>query len=144
MNNPNQHDYKIVEPPKTRKRKLSQKQKAFIKELVDNPKQSASQAALKAYSTPDKQITVESARNIAHNNLKNPRIISKLQDFNELVESALINTVRDWGEDDTPRKREIALDSAKYIHDKVHGKATQRIEQKSEVVRIAIDMSAKQ
>lgn len=122
-------------------RKLTTKQKLFIKEKLDNPKQSDTQAAIKAYSTPDKQISPASAQVIAFENLRKPAITSKLEDANELVESALIGTVKDWGDHDKPRQREIALDSAKYIHDKVHGRATQSIETKSTQVVVNIDLT---
>jgi len=122
-------------------RKLTGKQKAFIKELIDNPKQSATQAAIKAYGSPDKPVSPGTAAIIAHENLKKPQIISKLQNYTDLVESALVNTVSDWASEDAPRKREIALDAAKFIHDKVHGRATQKVEMQSQQVVITIDMT---
>ena len=122
-------------------RKLTGKQKAFVKELIDNPKQNATQAAMKAYSTPEKPIKHESARQLAYENLKKPQIISKLQNYTDLVESALVGTVEDWSKEDAPRKREIALDAAKFIHDKVHGRATQKVEMQSQQVVITIDMT---
>ena len=122
-------------------RPLTYKQKEFVRELIDNPKQSATQAALKAYSSGDKQPTYQSARVIAHENLTKPNIISKLAQYSDQVESAIMNTMLDWKDEDSPRKREIAMDMAKYTHDKIHGKATQRIEQKTEAVVISIDLS---
>ncbi len=122
-------------------RKLTGKQKAFVKELIDNPKQSATKAAIKAYSEPGKVISPTVAGTIAHENLKKPAIISKLQNYTDLVESALVNTVSDWASEDAPRKREIALDAAKFIHDKVHGRATQKVEMQSQQVVITIDMT---
>lgn len=122
-------------------KKLTPKQKAFVKELLDNPKLPAAEAVRRAYNTPEKQMTDGSARVIAYENMRKPAIISKLQDHTELVESALIGTVSDWAQDDAPRKREIALDAAKFIHDKVHGRATQRVEQSTNAVIISIDMT---
>ena len=66
---------------------------------------------------------------------------SLLHDSKTLVESTLINTVKDWGDHDKPRQREIAQNAAMYIHDKVEGKATQRIEQRSEVLSFNIDLT---
>lgn len=125
-------------------RPLTPKQKAFVQELIDNPKQSATQAVLKTYGKPNKPPTYLSARNIASENLTKPNIITKLAQYNDIVESTLLQTVQDWGQHDKPRQREIAQNAAMYIHDKVHGKATQKVETKSEQVSININMTASQ
>jgi hypothetical protein len=73
---------------------------------------------------------------------KNSRgVQSLLHDNKELVESTLINTVKDWGDHEKPRQREIAQNAAMYIHDKVEGKATMRIEQRSEIISFNIDLT---
>lgn len=120
---------------------LTYKQKAFVNELIDNPKQPASHAAIKAYSEPGKPLSRASAAVIAYENLKKPQIVSKLAEYNDLIESTLLNTVRDWGSDDAPRKREIALDATKFMHDKIHGRATQKIETQATILNIGIDMT---
>ncbi len=122
-------------------RPLTYKQKEFIRELTDNPQQSATQAALKAYSSADKQPTYRTASVIAHENLRKPNIVSKLAQYSDAVESAIMNTMMDWKDEDSARKREIAMDMAKYTHDKIHGKATQRVETRSEAVVISIDLT---
>jgi hypothetical protein len=52
---------KSLDPAKAGKpakdRPLTPKQKAFVQELLDNPKQSATQAVLKTYGKPDKPPT---------------------------------------------------------------------------------------
>lgn len=123
-------------------RPLTVKQKAFVKELIDNPKQSATQAVLNAYNRPDKQLTRGSASQIAFDNLRKPNIVSKLQDYSELVESALVDTVKDWKDHEKPRQREIALDSAKFIHDKIYGKSKQQVEVSTQQVTIMIDLTS--
>lgn len=122
-------------------RPLTPKQKAFVQELLDNPKQSATQAVLKTYGKPDKPVTYLSARNIASDNLTKPNIMTKLAQYNDMVESTLLQTVQDWGNHERPRQREIAQNAAMYIHDKVHGKATQKVETRSEQVTISIDLT---
>ena len=122
-------------------RPLTPKQKAFVQELIDNPKQSATQAVLKTYGKPNKPPTYLSARNIASENLTKPNIVTKLAQYNDIVESTLLQTVQDWGQHDKPRQREIAQNAAMYIHDKVHGKATQKVETRSEQVTISIDLT---
>lgn len=126
-------------PPKDRP--LTPKQKAFVQELIDNPKQSATQAVLKTYGKPGKPPTYLSAGQIATDNLKKPQIITKLAQYNDLVESTLLATVQEWGQHERPRQREIAQNAAMYIHDKVHGKATQKVETRSEQVTISIDLT---
>lgn len=72
---------------------------------------------------------------------KNSRgVQSLLHDSKTLVETTLINTVKDWGDHDKPRQREIAQNAAMYIHDKVEGKATVRVEQRSEIVNFNINL----
>lgn len=122
-------------------RPLTPKQKAFVQELIDNPKQSATQAVLKTYGKPGKPPTYLSAGQIATDNLRKPQIITKLAQYNDMVESTLLQTVQEWGQHDKPRQREIAQNAAMYIHDKVHGKATQRVETRSEAVTISIDLT---
>ena|SRR3990167_7695066 len=117
--------------------KLSRKQAAFVQEIVNNPKQSATQAALKTYDTED----YRTAQNIASENLSKPIIRTELAKYSTQVEDTLYRAVSDWGDHERPRQREIALDAAKYIHDKIHGKATQRVETRSEAVVIQIDLT---
>lgn len=122
-------------------RPLTPKQKAFVQELLDNPKQSATQAALKTYGKPDKPINYNTARSLASENLAKPAIQTKLAQYNDMVESTLLQTVQEWGSHERPRQREIAQNAAMYIHDKVHGKATQKVETRSEQVTISIDLT---
>ena len=122
-------------------RPLTYKQKAFIKEVIDNPKQSLTQAAIKAYSREGKQVTYGSARQIAHDNMTKPNIVSKLSQYSDLVEDAILNTVDDWKRSDKVSERALAMDSAKFVHDKIHGKATQRVEVQSQQVSININMT---
>ena len=119
------------------KKGLTTKQQAFVNELIDNPKQSATAAVRKTYNVT----TDNSASQIATENLRKPQIIMALGKASELFESAIVGTVRDWGKSDNTRQREIALDAAKYGHDKVHGKAKQSVEIQSTTVSISIDLS---
>lgn len=122
---------KIADKPLTRK------QQAFVDVLLSDKKISATQAAMETYNAKDRMV----ARNIASENMAKPGIQSKLAMHSDMVESALVNTVKDWGGSDKPREREIALDSAKFIHDKVHGKATQRVEQTTTGVSLVINLT---
>jgi len=122
---------------KTNRKGLIPKQQIFVKEVLKHPSKPYSAAAEVAYNIENKDV----AKSIARQNLRKPAIISALDQSTRLVEDTLITTVKDWGRADKPRQREIAQQAAMYIHDKVHGKATQRIEQKSESITINIDLS---
>jgi phage terminase small subunit len=121
--------------------KLTRKQAAFVKELVNNPKQSATQAIINTYGKPDKPVEYNTARAIASENLTKPSIKSELAKYSNKVEDTLYQAVTDWGTHERPRQREIALDAAKYIHDKVHGKSVQQIQATTKSVSIQINLS---
>lgn len=120
--------------------KLTRKQQAFVDYLVNNPKDSGTKAALNAYNVN----TEASAAQVAYENLRKPEIVSQLGNSLELVETALIDTVRDWKRSEKPRQREIAMDSAKFIHDKVVGRAKQQIEMTASHVSIVMDLTGGQ
>lgn len=114
------------------------KRKAFVKERLDNPTEPVSTSVRKAGYNPK---DIYSASAIGHKLMKEPQIIMALGKHNELFESAIVGTVRDWQNSETPRKREIALNAAMFGHDKVHGKATVKLEQQSTIVRININLT---
>jgi hypothetical protein len=119
-------------------RPLTRKQAAFINYLVEHPKESATEAAMQTYNV-EKRRTAEA---IANENLRKPSIVSELSKYNNLVENTLINTINDWGQENNTRKREIAVDTAKYIHDKIHGKAKQSVDISSTSVNVNINLGA--
>lgn len=116
---------------------LTRKQQAFVNHLIENPKASATEAVRQSY----KPTTENAARAIASENLTKPNIVMALSKANSRVEQVLMNTVDQWGDHEKPRQREIAIDTAKYIHDKIHGKAKQQLDIQSTSVKINIDMS---
>ena len=122
-------------------KKLTRKQAAFVKELVDNPKKSATRAALAVYGKEGKELSYATAGNIAHDNLKKPQIIMALDEYSALFESAIVGVVRDWKDSDNTRKREIATQNAQWGHDKVFGRSTVKLEQQTKIVRIAINLT---
>ena len=119
---------------------LTRKQEAFVKHIVNNPKDSATTAAMQTYGN-DKDISRNTARSIATENMAKPAIRTELAKYNNMIENTLINTIEEWGSHERPRQREIAIDSAKYVHDKIHGKATQRSEVQATVVSLNLDLS---
>lgn len=137
----------VIDKPKSKvsvsvkgNRPLTRKEKAFADKILDDPSKTIKQAYKEVYNvgehTQDKTIRVEATRTLAK-----PQLKSYLAQYSNLVENTLLNTVVDWGREDNTRKREIANTTAMYIHDKIHGKATQTIQQRSEIVKIAINLS---
>lgn len=119
-------------------RALTRKQQAFIDYWLNHPKASGTEAALATYDTDDPVV----AASIAHENLRKPQIMAHLQSVGQLTEGAIVGTIRAWKDSESPRKREIALDAAKYSHDKVFGRAATRGEAREpQVVRIAINLT---
>jgi len=121
---------------------LTRKQKAFADELLNNPKITGVEAATKHYGRPGKAIDPTVANSIAVENIRKPLVMAYLRRHDDLIEETLIDVVKDWGHEENTRKREIALNNAQYVHDKVHGKATQQIESSTKQVIISIDLTA--
>ena len=101
---------------------LTRKQEAFVAELIKNPKMSATQAVKNTYNVS----TNHSAEVMASENLRKPEIISRLGDANTMIEQVLMDTVGEYGNSDKIQERSLAVDTSKWIHDKIHGKATQK------------------
>lgn len=119
------------------KGKLTPKQAAFVKEIIDHPKQSHAESARKVYNVKDN----DSAASTAYIVLRNKNVVAALEDYTNLFKTAIVKTVDDWYDSDTPRQREIALDAAKFGYEAIHGKATVKVETKSTIVGINIDLS---
>ena len=114
--------------------KLTRKQKAFADVLLGNPKISATKAALQTYGKPDRPTTYDTASQIAAENLQKPSIQIYMEEHvdkarNKIV--TLVNSERD----------EIALNASKDILDRVHGKATQRVETSSTSVNLNLSLT---
>jgi len=133
---------KIVKPHTTKSIKnnkpLTRKQRAFVEELVNNPKQSATQAVLKTYNTTD----YHTAGDIAHTNLKKPEIVTELAKYNNMVENSIITTINRYKDSDQLEEVKEAMQNARWVHDKVHGKATQKLETTSKVLTLNIDLTS--
>lgn len=74
-------------------------------------------------------------------NMKKPEISNRLEPVVDEIEDILITTVRKYKDSDKQWEQILANDNAKWIHDKVKGKATQKIEQQSTSVNISIDLT---
>lgn len=98
-------------------------------------------AYLTAYGK-DKDLPAASQKSV--NMFKTKGVQIALREYKDLAEQTLVDVMSDWGRSVKPRERELALDAAKYVHDKLEGKATQRVETKSEVISFSINLQAQQ
>ena len=74
--------------------------------------------------------------------LRKPLVQNELAIYTDLSETVLVSTMADYGLSERPREREIAVDVAKFVHDKVHGKAKQSVEVQSTTVNLHLDLTA--
>lgn len=118
---------------------LTHKQAEFVQELLTNPKATKSSAYKKAYNTSN--MKPETINREAFATARKPQVMSRLANYNDLVEGAITKTVSDWKDEDNSRKREIAMQNAQYIHDKIHGRSKQQVEVQSQQVTINIDLT---
>lgn len=110
--------------------KLTRKQKAFSDHLINNPKDSATEAASQTYDVTSRK----SAEVIASENLRNPAIQLYLD---EHIDKAKLKIVELIDSD----KEEIALRASDSVLDRALGKAVQRQEVHSTGVVLTIDLT---
>jgi hypothetical protein len=122
----------------SKEKKLTRKQKAFADILLENPKLSATKAALRSYNTTDRT----TASVIATENLAKPSIMKYLNDHASDAENTLLevmNYSKDSGREN-PSYAAVAVSAAKDVLDRVHGKATQKIESHSTSVNLNLSL----
>lgn len=139
-----------VEPEKTaaqrtpKPRKLTRKQQAFIKHLVDNPKASAKAAAQAAYNVTSER----SAETVGSELLRKPEIMAELAKYSGSAEITVIE-VMEYSKDKGrildngagASYAATALQAANSLLDRLHGKATQRTESVSTAVNLNLNLS---
>jgi phage terminase small subunit len=121
--------------------KLTKKQKAFADKLIANPKMSATVAALETYGKPDKPTTYGTAGTIATQNLKEPKVLKYLNKHLDKAEITVLDVMQNSSQlKDEPAHAAIALKAADSVIDRLMGKATQRIEQQTNVVTLSLSL----
>ncbi len=118
-------------------RPLTRKQQAFVTYILEHPLESDTAAARHAYPSATKRTQEQ----IAHENMKKPEILMALGKANDTVESVLTTVVEEWGTSDDVKERTLAVNTAEWIHDKIHGKATQKIQQSTSVITLSLDLT---
>lgn len=120
------------------KQKLTKKEQAFVDYYLSSPKISATEAALFAYNTTNPVV----AASIGYENLRKHHVEAYMMSVSELAERTILQVVREWGESENPRKRELALKAAYWVHDKATGRATANMDVKAPTVhQIAINLT---
>lgn len=111
--------------------KLTKKQANFVKELLSDSKVSATEAAIRSYNVSKREV----ASAIATENLRKPLVMQHLQANASRAEEKIVSLLE-------ADKQEVQIQAAKDILDRVHGKATQRIEQTTTGVTLTIDLTS--
>ncbi len=114
-----------------KKPRLTRKQKAFVDEILNDPKISATQAALKTYDV-NNDVT---AASVGYENLRKPQILQYLADHAKDAEMTVIEHMHQR------KDKRLSFDAAKDVLDRTHGRATQRTEVTSTGVNLTIDLA---
>lgn len=116
---------------------LTRKQKAFADTILNKPKQSATETAMQTYDIENRN----TARAIASENLAKPSIQSYLEQHSDLTEQTIVNTIKEYAVSDDIKQRTLAITSSQWVHDKIHGKAKQQIDVRSQAITLNIDLT---
>lgn len=108
--------------PKKGVRKLTDKQRAYIKLRVDNPKMTKTRAVMQVYNT-DKPTNAGAMANKLD---KNPAVQNALIAHSKLAEQTIIKSIMDYGDSEKQWQRTLAVETSKWVHDKIYGKAIQQ------------------
>lgn len=117
---------------------LTRKQQAFVDYLLSHPKASATQAYLAAYPTTN----VNTARTEASVTLAKPNVMAVLKAADKEAEAVILSVMRSSEKlKENPQHATVAERAANSVLDRLHGKATQRVESTQAVVNISIDLT---
>lgn len=118
-------DFVPAKKPFKRSKRLTYKENSFVKERVKDPKANLATVVKRSeYEVKDDA----SAQVLGSILMNKPKIQSELSKYNDLVEDTLISAVSDYNHSEDIKERTLAVTTSQYLHDKIHGKATQRTE----------------
>lgn len=131
-------------PEKPRpQRPLTRKQKAFVQQLIDNPKQSATSAAAAVYNVVERN----TARSIATENLAKPAIRTELDKYLGTAETTILevmNTSKEFSKTGSVAGASYAghaITAARDVMDRVLGKPKQVTETTSTALVLNINLT---
>jgi len=114
---------------------LRPKQKKFADKYLELG--NATEAAAQTYKVKKRQ----TAEAIGYENLRKPQIMTYLALHDNAAQNTIIEVMNNSKElKDEPAHARVALDSAKDVLDRLHGKATQRVEQHSTSVNLNLSL----
>lgn len=119
---------------------LTPKKQRFVRAYLDpaNKGKTLGELALIAgYNSKDTKAANSLGSQLKHDE----KIQMALGQYNDLFEDTIVGIAKRWKDSETPRKAEIALNAAMFGHDKVHGKATVKIDSQSTIVRVNINLT---
>jgi len=108
--------------PRRGVRKLTDKQRASVKLRVENPKMTKTKAVMRTYDVTK----ATNAGAIANSLDKNPAVQSALLAHSALAEQTIVKSIIDYGDSEKQWERTLAVETSKWVHDKIHGKAIQQ------------------
>lgn len=108
--------------PKKGVRKLTDKQRAYVKLRVDNPKITKTKAVMQVYNV-EKPTTAGAMANKLD---KNEAVQSALIAHSALAEQTIVKSILDYSDSDKQWQRTLAVETSKWVHDKIYGKAIQQ------------------
>ena len=120
----------------------------FADIILRDPKISGKEAIKRSYGKPGKPVSDRTAEVMASENLRKPEIMIYLENHAQKAEQGIIEIAeysKEYGK--TGDKvgagyASVALASYKDILDRVHGKATQKVESTSRSVNINLDLTS--
>lgn len=131
--------------------KLTRKQAAFVQYALEHPKESFTEAAAQSYNIKGTRHTAEV---IASENLRKPEIMAILNNHDAAAQNTLAeglkaeknvyrfnSELKGYELVGVEKDHQSRLKAADSILDRIHGKATQRIESHSTGVTLSVDLT---
>jgi phage terminase small subunit len=116
--------------------RLTRKQKAIADIIMADKKISGTQAALDAGYTKNGSRHV--ARQLARETLQNPAVLAYMNKASDEAEHRIIGLMKQR------KNNRLAFDASKDILDRVHGKAVQKSEVKSQSIQVNVNLASKE
>lgn len=101
---------------------LTRKEKEFVKQVLTDTSSTNSEIVVKAGYKPKDKIN---AGLMYGQLMKKEKIQNALAAYTDLAETTIIQSIKDYKDSDRQWQRTLAVDTSKWLHDKVHGKAAQ-------------------
>lgn len=111
---------------------MKQKTKAFADELLANPKLSQTEAYIRTHSTTNRKSASVSASKL----LAKPSVSIYMEEHVSRARQRIVSLV------DSATKEDIQLRASQDILDRMHGKATQRVEAQAVGLTLNLDLTS--